>query len=92
MPFKVIIKKTAQKELAKLPQHVIKRVFVKIKELETNPKPFGSIQLNEFEIQGLNYDQLYRIRIGDYRMIYGIENYTVTISIIRIKHRKEVYK
>ncbi|MCP9770620.1 type II toxin-antitoxin system RelE/ParE family toxin [Lacihabitans sp. LS3-19] len=92
MPFKVIIKKTAQKELAKLPQHVIKRVFVKIKELETNPTPFGSIQLNEFEIQGLNYDQLYRIRIGDYRMIYGIENNIVTISIIRIKHRKEVYK
>lgn len=92
MSFKVIIKKSAQKELRNLPHHIVKRVFSKIKELETNPTPYGSIQLNDFELEGLSFERLFRIRIGDYRMIYGVDNDIITITILRIKHRKEVYK
>lgn len=92
MGFKIVIKKSAQKELRALPSHIVKRVIAKITELETNPTPFGSIQLNDFELEGLSFERLFRIRIGDYRMIYGVDNEVITITILRIKHRKEVYK
>jgi mRNA interferase RelE/StbE len=90
--FKVIYINSARKQLDKLPTETRTKIFKVINSLSTNPRPHGYDQLSDFELQGLTYKALYRIRIGDYRAIYAIENEIVTITIVRIKHRKEVYK
>jgi mRNA interferase RelE/StbE len=92
MQYKILFKKSAEKELKKLPQQVINRIKIKITELQINSTPYGSIQLNEFEIEGLKYEQLYRIRVGDYRIVYAVEKDIITITIVKIAHRKEVYQ
>jgi len=43
-------------------------------------------------MEGLAFERLFRIRVGDYRIIYGVDNEEVTITVVRIRHRREVYK
>ena len=64
------------------------KVFEKIKKtvmiLSNNPRPFGAIKLAN--------EEGYRVRIGNYRVLYRVEDKTKEIFIYRIKHRKEVYR
>jgi mRNA interferase RelE/StbE len=89
--FKVVYINSARKQLDKLPTETRTKIFKAINSLSTNPRPLGYEQLSDFVLQGLTFKALFRIRIGDYRAIYAIENETVTITIVRIKHRIEVY-
>ena len=92
MNYRVSFLSAAKKQFEKLPQNIQLRIYKKIKALSQNPRPHGVEQLTDFEIHGDIFKKLFRIRIGDYRLIYSIEDEIITISIIRIKHRKEVYK
>jgi mRNA interferase RelE/StbE len=60
--------------------------------LRKEPKPHGIEKLTDFELEDVFFRSLYRIRVGNYRVIYAIEDQIVTITIVRIKHRREVYK
>lgn len=79
------IKKSALKELADLPSKVSLRISNAIDKLVDNPFPKGVEKLKGIE-------NTYRIRIGDYRVVYRIAVREKTISVERIRHRKEVYR
>ncbi len=83
--YAVNIKKSAIKELQKLPETVFTAVDAKILSLENNPFPQYSKKL-------IGESNLYRLRQGNYRIIYSVEEESKTIEILKIKHRKDVYK
>lgn len=84
MNYQIIIKPSAQKDLDKLPIKELRKIISKLKLLEQNPRPIG--------IQKLSNDDGYRIRSGNYRVLFLINDKAGKIDIYRIKHRKDVYK
>ena len=84
MPYQIVIKRTAEKELDALPSGVRNRIAVRLLRLEENPRLSGSLKL-----QGQDG---YRLRIGDYRVLYSVDDRAQVITIFAIGHRREVYK
>ncbi|MBW8049663.1 MAG: type II toxin-antitoxin system RelE/ParE family toxin [Cytophagales bacterium] len=84
MAYNIIIKPAAQHDLDKLPVKEVVRIALRIQTLEDNPRPFG--------IQKLSVDEGYRIRSGNYRILFEIDDKEKLIFIYRIKHRKDVYR
>jgi mRNA interferase RelE/StbE len=84
--YRIIFSKTAEKDLDKLPVITIKRISKAIDNLAENPRPVGCKKLKSTE------DNLWRIRIGDYRVIYEITDEIKVIDIRRIRHRKDIYE
>ena len=82
--YKILIKPSAAKELDKLPKKDLRKVVAKINLLATDPRPPG--------YQKLSGQERYRIRQGNYRIIYGIEDIVKIVRIVKVGHRKEVYK
>lgn len=83
----------AKKQLKKLPEQIAKRIFSKIEKLEQDPKPSGHKQLINFDLENNPFNSpIYRIRIGDYRAIYTIEDEVLVILILQIGHRKDIYE
>jgi mRNA interferase RelE/StbE len=76
---------TALKELSKLPLEVQQRIADRIDELKTNPYPPGIKALK-------NGDGRLRLRVGDYRVIYRIEADNLVIIVIKVGHRRNIYK
>ncbi len=72
------------KSLNRTPQHVQSRIIARIGALSSNPRPPGSIKLSG--------QDAYRIRIGDYRVIYTIHDDRLLILVIEIGHRGDVYR
>jgi len=77
-------KASAKKELRKIDKQKIPKILKAIENLSSNPHP-----LNHKKILGTQHN--FRIRVGDYRVIYFIEDEKLIIEIIRVRHRKEVY-
>lgn len=85
MKYTVIIKKTAQKQILKLPKSYFEKVRKVILSLENTPRPHGCIKLTGSE-------NVYRIRVGTYRIVYSIEDKMLTIFIFDVDDRKDVYR
>ena len=84
MPYTVIVKKSAQKELDSLPKKLQLRIRGVIDLLAVNPLPPSSRKLQGREG--------YRIRTNDYRILYEVDKRIVTVCVFRIGHRNHVYK
>jgi mRNA interferase RelE/StbE len=84
MPYKLLILRRAQKELSSLPVVVYKKAKTAIYKLAEEPKPLGSRKLNGREG--------WRIRVGNYRIIYEINNINHTITVLHVGHRKDIYQ
>lgn len=82
--YRIEIKKSAVKELYSLPKKDLIKIIKKIKSLSEDPRPIGSIKLTGKE--------QYRVRQGNYRILYAIEDEQLVIYIVKIGHRKEIYK
>jgi mRNA interferase RelE/StbE len=82
--YSILIKRKAEKQLAALPLDIADRVAITIDELAVNPRPVGNKKL-----QG--YANVYRIRVGNYRIIYCVEDVILTVEVIKVGHRKNVY-
>ena len=82
--YKIEMKKSAVKELNSLPPKDIQKIITRIQSLAVNPKPSGCIKLTNRED--------YRIRSGNYRIIYSINNDILVIEVIKIGQRKEIYR
>lgn len=78
-------KRSAEKELRQLPREVIMRLLTLAESLTDNPFPSGAKKL-----AGTN--NAYRVRSGDYRMIYEIQAGELVIHVIRVGHRREIYR
>jgi len=85
MPYTVLLSKSAQKQLYKLPAIVAGQVEQKLLELEENPRPPGCKKL-------LGEENAWRIRVGGYRVLYEIKDRVLIIHVVDIDHRKDVYK
>lgn len=84
MSFSLYIVRRAQKELAQLPPETYERVRVAIRGLAANPRPPGSRKLTA--------RNGWRLRVGDYRVIYEIEDVNQTATILHVGHRRDVYQ
>ncbi|MBI3999074.1 MAG: type II toxin-antitoxin system RelE/ParE family toxin [Candidatus Omnitrophica bacterium] len=82
--YNVLFKRSAEKELRGISKPHLAKIVEKIKTLSQNPRPQG-IQLLKGE------DRYFRLRQGDYRIIYEIDDTNQIILIIKIGHRREVY-
>jgi len=85
MNYVIKIPKSAQKQIDNLSNTVKDRILEKIKSLEIEPRPFGVVKLK-------NSEREYRLRVGDYRVRYEIDDAKQTILILQCKHRREVYR
>jgi len=81
--YEVFLLPTAQKDLDKLEAPVFARILKKIRALSGNSRPPGCLKLTD--------EDGYRIRSGDYRILYRIDNASKRVYIYRIKHRKDAY-
>ncbi|MFA6600248.1 MAG: type II toxin-antitoxin system RelE/ParE family toxin [Candidatus Omnitrophota bacterium] len=78
------MKQSAEKELRKIQHPHLTRILSKIEALRNDPRPAG-IKLLKGE------DRYYRLRMGDYRIIYEVDDRGRNITLIKIGHRREVY-
>jgi mRNA interferase RelE/StbE len=82
--YAVDVKPSARKELERLPDKVLARAVSKIESLGQSPRPAGCKKLK-------GYKDKWRIRVGDWRVVYIIDDGTKLVSVTRIAHRREVY-
>lgn len=82
--YKILFRKNAEKELRQIPFSYLKKVIEKIRSLSNNPRPHG-IQMLKVE------DRYCRIRQGDWRVIYEVNDSSREVIIIKIGHRREVH-
>jgi mRNA interferase RelE/StbE len=85
MNYIIKISKSVQKQIDDLPNAMTSRILEKIKGLAIEPRPSGIVKLK-------NSEQEYRLRVGDYRVRYEIDDVKQTILILQCKHRREVYR
>ena len=82
--YRVLLERGAEKDLARLSSGIHDRVIAAIQGLARNPRPPGCRKLK-------GNGSLWRIRVGDYRVLYEILDSAATIDIIAIRHRREAY-
>lgn len=84
--YQVIISKAAGKELRQFPKSAIEKLYNKMMSLANEPRPEGCLKL-----QGSKED-LWRIRVGDYRIIYSVDDVICIVEVRHMGNRKDVYK
>ena len=82
--YKVVITTSIQKYLNKLPDALADKLENAMIKLEENPRPNGS--------EKMSVKSAYRFRVGDYRIIYTIEDKILLVTVIDAGHRREVYR
>ena len=78
------VRKSAAKEIAALPKRECAAIVAKIRGLGNEPRPHGA--------EKLSGDDKYRVRHGDYRVVYEIDDAKKRVTIVRVAHRREVYR
>ncbi len=84
MRYQVILPKSVQRELDCLPDVIAQRILTRLAGLETNPRPA--------DVKKLKGRDAWRIRVGDYRVIYEIHDRILHIIVITVGHRREIYR
>lgn len=84
MAYTVLITRRAQKQIADLPTAEAGRVRAAIAGLAHSPRPVGAIKLKG--VEG------YRLRVGDYRVLYTVEDPPQRVAVYRVAHRRDVYR
>ena len=82
--YKLFFKISVEKDLKTIPREDILKILKRIDSLAVEPRPQGCEKLTGVE--------RYRIRQGNYRIIYSIQDYELTVWVIKIGHRKDVYR
>jgi mRNA interferase RelE/StbE len=82
--YKVFIRTSATRELATIPKKSLQKIAGRIQSLEENPRPVGC--------EKLSAQERFRLRQGNYRIVYSIQDKDQSIYVVKIGHRKEVYR
>jgi mRNA interferase RelE/StbE len=82
--YEIFFKESVWKELKKIPKGDLKKILSRVEELGNDPRPLGCERLTGME--------LYRIRQGNYRVVYSIQDNELTVWVIKVGHRKDVYR
>jgi mRNA interferase RelE/StbE len=85
MAYRVLLTPRALKELERLQVAERDRILASVRGLAGNPRPYGCVKLAG------SSDDLYRIRVGNFRALYSISDQTLTVLVVRVGHRREVY-
>ena len=83
--YKVVFARSARRELEGLDAGMARRIIARVETLTTNPRPRGCVKL-----QGAA--DLWRIRVGDYRVVYAIDDNARLVDIRIVRHRGDVYR
>jgi len=83
--YEVFLERAAERDLKSLSVQIFQRILPRIKSLAQNPRPSGCHKLS-----GSRND--WRIRVGDYRIIYEINERAKVVRVMRVRHRREVYR
>jgi len=83
--YRVLLERAAEKDLTRLSSEIHDRVIAAIQALATNPRPSGCRKL-----AGSKSD--WRIRVGDYRVVYEIADAIRVVRVNRVRHRREIYR
>jgi mRNA interferase RelE/StbE len=83
--YQITFRKKAGKELLRLSSQIVKKAAKSIDSLSKNPRPKGSKKLK------VSDENMWRIRIGDYRVLYTIDDQVKIIDIRKVGHRKDIY-
>ena len=82
--YRIFFKRSVEKDLSVIPKKDVRKILNRIKALENDPRPPGH--------EKLTGQERYRLRQGRYRIIYSIQDDELTIWIVKVDHRKEVYR
>lgn len=84
MTYRVVIPPSVEKEIAALDRTVLARVHKKIAGLEQSPRPAG--------VKKLAGGMFWRVRSGDYRVVFEIDDKVRTVNLTRVRHRRDAYR
>jgi mRNA interferase RelE/StbE len=82
--YKIVVKRSVAKDLRPIPNKDVQRILKKIEQLAQDPRPPGS--------EKLSGEEKYRVRQGNYRILYTIEDEIVTVTVVKVGHRRDVYR
>ncbi len=82
--YKLVVRRSVAKDLRSLPQADVARILARIEALQMDPRPPGCEKLSGLE--------RYRIRQGVYRILYEIADEVLTVVVVKVGHRREVYR
>jgi mRNA interferase RelE/StbE len=82
--YKIFFKKSAEKDFRAIPKNDLKKILDRIEALAEDPRPQGC--------EKLTGQQKYRLRQGRYRILYSIQDDELTIWVVKIGHRKDIYR
>ena len=85
MAYQIEVKPSAVEALAKIPQPHRNRIARKIGHLGNNPRPRGAVKLE-------GKPAFYRVRVGEYRILYDIQDQRLLVLVVRIGNRRDVYR
>jgi mRNA interferase RelE/StbE len=84
MAYTVRLKPRAERDLDRLPLDVARRIWRRLLALQDGPRPLG--------VSKLEGSDAYRIRIGEYRVVYLISDSDRLVEVVRVAHRREIYR
>jgi mRNA interferase RelE/StbE len=82
--YKIVFRKTVAKDLRRIPSPDLRRILAVIDSLAEEPRPSG--------IEKLSEQEKYRVRQGNYRIIYEIKDDEILVVVVKVGHRKDVYR
>ena len=82
--YKLVIKKSVAKDLRKIPKQDVERVLARIRSLADDSRPLGA--------EKLSGEEKYRVRQGNYRVLYTIDDIEVCVVVVKAGHRRDVYR
>jgi len=82
--YRIFFRRSVEKDISRIPKKDVRRILDRIKTLEKDPRPLGC--------EKLTGQERYRLRQGRYRIVYSIQDDELTIWIVTVGHRKDVYR
>ena len=82
--YEVLFKKSVEKDFRSIPKNELKKIIKRIGELAKNPRPQNC--------EKLTGQDRYRLRQGNYRIVYSIQDNELTIWVVKVGHRKDIYR
>lgn len=82
--YNVMIRPSAVRELEAIPKKLVRQIAKRLQALEEDPRPLGC--------EKLSGQERYRLRQGAYRIVFGIDDTAKVVDVVKIAHRKEVYR
>ncbi|WP_052316062.1 type II toxin-antitoxin system RelE family toxin [Desulfomonile tiedjei] len=85
MAYRILFVSRAERSFKRLSADVQDRIISQVNSLAENPRPAGAVKLT-------GSDNLYRVRVGDYRIIYAVEDDLLVVLVVEVGHRREIYR